>query len=175
MQTLQILLAHTPWWVWLVLAVLVALGIQALRPRRVPLARVLVTPIVFSAWGLTSLVLTARGTPVALLDWAVAAAVGGLLALASFRTAGLGVADGLAHIPGSPVPLLRNLSIFVVKFALAVAIARAPAWHQGLVLADAGVSGLIAGYFLGWMAQFIRFYRRAAPAGLALASRGRAG
>jgi uncharacterized protein DUF6622 len=175
MQTLQIFLSNTPRWVWLVLAVLVALGLQALRPRRVKLARVLITPIVFLTWGLVGLVLTARGTPVALLDWAVAAAAGAALARLTFRTARLAVANGLVRFPGSPVPLLRNLLIFVVKFALAVALARLPDWHGDLVLVDAGVSGVIAGYFLGWMAQFIRFYRRAAPADLGLASRERAG
>jgi hypothetical protein len=175
MQTLQIFLSNTPWWVWPLLALLIGLGVQALRPRRVTPVRVLITPVMFLNWGLIGLVFTARGTPMALLDWAIAAAAGAGLALASFRTAGLAVADGLVHLPGSPAPLLRNLSIFVVKFALAVALARLPEWHADLVLADAGVSGIVAGYFLGWTAQFIRFYRRAVPAALALASRESAG
>jgi hypothetical protein len=173
MQTPQLILANTPWWVWLVLAVLVALGIQALRPRRVTLARALITPVVFSIWGLIGLVLTALGAPAALLAWAVAAAAGA--AVASLRPVRLAVADGLVQLPGSPAPLLRNLLIFAVKFALAVALARLPERHAELVLWDAGVSGALAGYFLGWMVKVIRFYRRAAPAGPGLAARERAG
>ena len=176
MLTLQIILRNVPWWVWLLLAILIVLGLQALRTRRVALARVLVTPIVFLSWGLTSLVLRVSGMPIALLYWAVAAAAGATLARLSFRTTGIVVTGGLVQLPGSPMPLLRNLLIFAVKFALAVALARLPAWHDDLVLADAGVSGLIAGYFVGWLVQFIGFYRRAAPADrAALATRERAG
>jgi hypothetical protein len=93
---------------------------------------------------------------VALLEWAVAAAAGRALTRLTFRTARLAVANGLVQSPGSPVLLLRNLLIVVVKFAFAVALARLPDWHGDLVLAGAGViAGYVAGYFVG-MAQFIR-------------------
>jgi hypothetical protein len=49
------ILLHTPWWVFVVFALLLALGIQALRPRVVSAWRLLVTPGIFIAWGLVSL------------------------------------------------------------------------------------------------------------------------
>jgi hypothetical protein len=171
MQTLLVFLANTPWWVFLLLALLIGLGVQALRPRAVALPRVFITPAIFLSWGLVGLALRSHGAPVPLLAWSVAAAVGAALALTSFRPDGLRLERGRVHFPGSPLPLARNLLIFLVKYALAVAVARSPDLREQLQLWDIGVSGVIAGYFIGWMARFVAFYRRANAAEPALASR----
>jgi hypothetical protein len=162
MQTLRIILVNTPWWVFVLLAVLIGLGAQAIRPRAVALPRVFITPAVFLSWGLVTLALTSRGAPLALLAWGLAAVAGAGLALASFRADRLRLEGSLIHFPGSALPLTRNLLIFSVKFALAVAIARSPDLREQLQLWDIGVSGAIAGYFIGWMARFVAFYRHAA-------------
>jgi hypothetical protein len=175
METLRLVLANTPWWVFLLLALLIGLGVQALRPRAVALSRVFIMPAVFLSWGLISLALTSRGAPLLLLAWSVAAAAGAVLALTSFRAAGLRLERGRVHFPGSALPLTRNLLIFLVKYALAVAIARSPDLREQLQLWDIGVSGVIAGYFIGWMARFVVFYCRASAAEPALASPGGGG
>lgn len=165
MIALAQILAHTPRWVFLVFALLLVLGIQALRPRRVAPARVFATPAVFIAWGLVNLVLTTRATSLAPLAWTVTAAGGFALAYASLPMAGIGAEpDGRVRLPGSIAPLARNMLIFAAKYGLAVAMARHPEAQGRLQLWDIAVSGASAGYFIGWTLRFLIAWRRlAAP------------
>lgn len=66
---------------------------------------------------------------------------------------------GLVTVPGSAFPLVRNLVIFAVKYCLAAAVAIAPARSGGLFPWDVAVSGLAAGYFIGWLSRFAMKYR----------------
>lgn len=174
MPTLLLILTHTPWWVFLLFALLAWLGVQSLRPRTVPLRRVFITPAIFIAWGLVGLVPAARTAPAIMPVWGLAAAAGGALAFFSLRLEGLRADRGrsVVHLPGSAVPLIRNLLIFAAKYGLAVAMARLPEMRGQLVAWDMGVSGIAFGYFLGWTARFLLSWRRAAAADLRLAPRG---
>ncbi|HUA56971.1 MAG TPA: DUF6622 family protein [Candidatus Sulfotelmatobacter sp.] len=163
MAVILAILQHTPWWVWLLLGALTALGLQASRPRRIRVVRALATPLVFVGWGLVSL--AAHLTLGVLAAWLVAAAVGSALGLTTTHLDGMRAdsAQGLVALPGSWLPLARNLAIFAARYVLAVAAARMPAAHDQLVLWDLAVSGLSAGYFIGWLTVFIRRYRRTSP------------
>src|SRR4030088_2692514 len=50
-EQMVVIVQHTPWWVFAVLALLIATGVQALRPRVVPVWRLLIVPAIFIAWG----------------------------------------------------------------------------------------------------------------------------
>lgn len=173
MSALLLILAHTPWWVFLLFALLVGLGVQALQPRRMALRRVFITPAIFIAWGLTGLALAARASPSVIPVWGLAAAAGCALAFFSLRLEGLSVDRGgsTVHLPGSVLPLARNVLIFAAKYVLAAAIARHPEMRDQLLPWDMGVSGAAFGYFLGWTARFLLSYRRAAADDLRLAPR----
>jgi hypothetical protein len=156
-------LTATPWWVYPLLALLVALGLRAARARIASLAQVLITPSVFIAWGIASVALKASGAPLLLLDWLAAAVAGAALALLTSRLDAV-VIDrerGLVRLPGSWLPLLRNLLIFAAKYGIAVAIARRQEASAHLVLWDIAVSGASAGYFLFWLARLAGRYRSA--------------
>lgn len=161
MTALIAIVTHTPPWVLLVLALLVFLGVQALRPRTVPLARVFITPAVFIGWGLFSLAAAAKVAPTVLPAAAIAAVLGVGLALLAVRLEALRAAPGSVTLPGSALPLVRNLTIFIAKFVIAVAMAIRPDWHAALLLADAAVSGAALGYFAGWTLRLLAAYRRA--------------
>jgi hypothetical protein len=154
----------TPLWVWALFAFLVVTGLQALRPRELPLARVLIIPVAFISWGIASLLATREAMPIAVLDWLLAAAVGAALALATVQDGGFRVAAGRARValPGSPLPLLRNLAIFAAKYGLAVAAILYPRAAGQLQLWSIAVSGASAGYFLGWLGRLAASWRRAA-------------
>jgi hypothetical protein len=162
MSTLVInVVSNTPWWAFAVLALLLALGVQALRPRIIPLWRLLVTPGIFIAWGLVSLVLRlGPGSSLYLLDWLVAAGVGAALSWITTRPTAMRIDPGGVAMPGSIVPLIRNLLIFSAKYALTAAAAFDPAHRQDLAFWDIAVSGASAGYFIGWLAHLARLYRR---------------
>jgi hypothetical protein len=160
------ILSGSPWWVYGLLALLVWLGLQAARPRTVSLSRVLIAPAVFIAWGIVSLMLRADFSDA--LVWLGTAACGAAFAGLVTRIDGV-VADrrvGLVRVPGSILPLLRFLAIFIAKYALAVAASIRPDLRDLLAPWDIGVSGLAAGYFVGWLLAFLRAYRRAPDAEL---------
>lgn len=158
-----IILQFTPPWVFGLLALLVVLGCQALRPRTLPVWRLLLLPLVFGTWGLVTLATRSVASPVLLLAWVVAATAGLLVA---WRTARLDriVVDrlhGRVDVPGSALPLIRNLLVFSVKYILTAAIAIVPAHQDSLILWNFGFSGLMAGYFIGWLVRFALKYRMA--------------
>jgi hypothetical protein len=153
---------HTPWWVFAILAYLIWMGAKGLEPRTLPLARVFITPAVFIVWG----VLGAAGrhlppglNAAAWIGGAVLGAVPG--ALTSPRRVELDRSRNLVHFEGSPFPLVRNLIIFCVRYGLGVTAGMSHGDDSGLALVATAVSGLSAGYFLGWTAMFWRSVARA--------------
>jgi hypothetical protein len=169
MPALLAIVSHTPSWVFVVFALLILLGLQALRPRSVGVARVFATPAVFIAWGLVSLILAAQRAPLAPVAWVLTAIAGGSLALLTLRLDGLRVAGpARVHLPGSVLPLLRNVLIFGAKYVIAVLLALHPAARGQLLIWDMAVSGASAGYFIGWTLRFLIAYRRAAAMPLPL-------
>jgi hypothetical protein len=164
MDWLLQILSMTPWWVFLLFAVLLVSGVQALKPRRVDLRRIFITPAVFVAWALVSLGQAASASPFVLPAWLIAALAGVLMALITAQFQGLAADRALrsVNLPRSVLPLARNMIIFFAKYALAVAIATHPQARAELAVWDMAVSGLAAGYFVGWTIRFVLSYRRAA-------------
>jgi len=156
------LVTHTPWWVFAILAYLIWMGVKGFQPRTLPLARVFVTPAVFIVWGVLGA--AGRHLPPGLN---AAAWIGGALlgvipgALTSPRRIELNRSLNLVHVEGGPFPLVRNLTIFCLRYGLAVAMARSSGDDPGLAVIATAVSGLSAGYFLGWTAMFWRTLTRA--------------
>jgi hypothetical protein len=161
------ILQHTPLWAFAVLALLVIFGIQALRARTVSIWRLLIVPAVFIGWGIISIA-TRTSSPILLAEWAAAAAVFGALGWTTTRAERLTFdrTNGLVYLPGSILPLIRNLTIFAAKYSLAVAVAVSPAQRQNIIFWDIAVSGASAGYFLGWLARLALAQRRGTGARL---------
>jgi len=155
------IIQHTPLWAFALLALLVFLGVQALRPRDVPLWRLLLVPAAFIVWGVTSLLGRASAAPLLGVDWLATAAIGIAIGWGMTRLEGVHIdhADARVRVPGSPVPLVRNLAIFLAKYCLTAAMAVAPALQATLSPWDIGISGLSAGYFIGWLVRFALKYR----------------
>jgi hypothetical protein len=162
-QVLGAVLGNTPIWVYALFALLVFMGAQRLRARTLPLRRVFITPAVFIAWGIVSLAIKPNISALLVGDWLAAVALGASVAVLAVRFPDLRVdrEHRRVHLPGSIQPLVRNVVIFVTKYALAVAMAMTPAARDHLAFWDVAVSGLAAGYFLGWVGRLVAAYRRA--------------
>jgi hypothetical protein len=61
--------------------------------------------------------------------------------------------------PGSVVPLVRNITVFVLQYAVAVVTAMKLDSSGEVAMAGQLVSGACAGYFLGWTIALLRSYR----------------
>ncbi len=163
------ILQNSPWWVYVLLGLLIWLGLQALRPRTLPIWRLTIVPTAFIGWGIASMFTQSKITAFLIADWLVAAAMGVVVAWISTRQVDFQVdrAHRLVTFPGSVRPLIRNILIFTVKYAIGVAMAVLPRYHEQLTIFNIGVSGAIAGYFLGWLCRFMLVYRREPEAELA--------
>jgi hypothetical protein len=165
------ILSGTPWWVFALLALLVGLGVQQLKPRVVRLPRIAVVPGVFLAWGLIALSTRAAVMPDVVLAWLIASMLGVGLGWSTTRLDGIRVdrRRGLIYLPDGWTTLVVSLSVFAAKYALAVSAALRPQWHAAIATADVAVSGLSAGYFLARLARLLIWYRHSSQVDLAIA------
>lgn len=158
-------LTHTPLWVFALFAYLVWQGCQSLRTRTVPVWRVLIVPLVFFIWGVARIVTGHASTRSLLWAWAATALLFGSLAFARGpRAMTIDRSNGHVTRTGSVVPLIRNVSIFLLQYG--VAVSAAMKLDDDIVIAMIGrlISSASAGYFAGWAAAFLYRYWRAGRA-----------
>jgi hypothetical protein len=162
------ILQHSPWWVYVLFVVLIWFGLRALRPRIVPIRRLTIVPTVFIGWGITSILTQSKTSVFLIVGWLAAAAVGTIVASISTRRLDVRIdcTRRSVTLPGSARPLLQNILIFAMKYAIGVAMALLPRYFEELTILNIGISGAMAGYFLGWLGRFVLVYRREAVAGL---------
>ncbi len=163
---LLIILQHTPIWVFLLLAYLLYAGYLQTRPREVPLARVLILPLVMLGLSLGGLA-SAFGSALAFACWG-----GGLVIGLSLwqRRGGVSTARYLPQqrrfwLPGSRWPMLVMLLIFCSKYAVAISLARSPALAQqrDFVMTIALLYGLFSSYFAARLLLLLRLTVPARP------------
>jgi hypothetical protein len=158
-------LIHTPIWVFPLFAYLVWLGIKATRPRTVTIWRSLIVPAVFIIWGLSRPLLR-QDYAWPLVIWVAAAAVLLVIGLLTARPLELDHTTGEIKRPGSWMPLIRNVTLFVLQYTVAVIAAVDP--HDATTAAIVGrvISGGTTGYFVGRTIALLRQYFRQRKADL---------
>lgn len=152
---------NTPVWVWAILVTLIVLGANQLRTRVVSRYSVLIAPVAFLFIGLTA---AGRG-PVGFVAWALA-----LLAAAAFTffvwqpTAGARYTPSTDRLslPGSVIPMLLMLAIFLLNYVVNVALAINPALQAELLwrVGPAVILGALSGMFIGRAATLFCMKRR---------------
>jgi hypothetical protein len=170
-QMLGRVLSGTPTWVWGLLVSLVLLGLSQARARTASLARTAILPIamiVLALWGLMS---AFRGSPEfgsVLLTWFGAAALP-LAATASLAPPAGARYEAVSRrfsLPGSWVPLLLILSIFLTKYIVGIELAMQPALARDgqYSLVVSAIYGLFSGIFTGRTVRLWRLASRPASA-----------
>jgi hypothetical protein len=101
-----------------------------------------------------------------LVSWGAAAAVLLLVGLLTARPIELDHTTGEIKRPGSWVPLIRNVTVFALQYAVAVIAAVDP--HDATTAAIVGraISGGTTGYFVGRTIALLRQYFRQRKADL---------
>jgi hypothetical protein len=160
MQIAVRILANTPVWVFALLAYLIWQGCQSLRPITQPIWRMLIVPLVFFLMGMSRLVTAPNNGLEPLLAWFAAALLFASLALYHGpRLLAVDRTNGQVTRPGSATPLVRNLTVFVLQYGVAVATAMKLEPRAAVAIIGHAVSGASAGYFSGWAAALLRRYR----------------
>jgi hypothetical protein len=153
------ILSNTPIWAYALFVYLVWQGIGGLRTRTIALWRALLVPTIFLGMGIWRLALTPNLDWKPLSAWLLAAIVFASLALLRGpRVLAVDKISGTITRPGSYAPLVRNVSIFLIQYALAVAAAMHLDTQGAGALVSRAVSGATAGYFIGWSLALLRIY-----------------
>jgi hypothetical protein len=173
-QMIGPVLANTPLWVGFLLAALLWLGIGMLRRKTVGALRTAITPVAMtglSLWGTISAFSQSEIYGSVLLAWAVVAVA--LAAIVGMTPAPSGTTYNPQHrtfnLPGSWVPLVLILGIFLVKYVVGVEVAMNPALrHDGSYsLTYAVVYGVFSGIFAGRSIRLARLALRSRTAVMA--------
>ena len=114
------MLAHVPTWVFIVFALLVALGIWQSRPRVVSPMAPTVLAVVFPLYSLYGVISSFGAASVALLPWVAGLLLSILAGQRVFGPRNLARIPGstTVRIPGSWMPLALMMGIFLAKFAV---------------------------------------------------------
>ena len=154
------ILKHTPIWVWAILAALIYLGGKQMKTRVVKRYSVLIAPVAFLFVGFMA---AGRG-PVGFAIWAVSLI--SLAAITFFVWRPTGGARYEAngdrlHMPGSVVPMLLMLAIFLLNYVINVVLAINPSYRSELAwqVGPALILGALSGVFIGRAATLFRMNR----------------
>jgi|SRR4051794_12311167 hypothetical protein len=153
-------LVHTPLWVWTLLAYLVWQGIKAMQPRKTPVWRALIVPIVFIVWGISRIGFGHQDSAWPLVAWGGAALVLLPIGVLTSRPFDVDHKTGEIIRAGGAFALIRNLVIFSLQYAVGV-ISTVDASDRALALVvGRAISGATAGYFIGSTIALLVAYQR---------------
>jgi hypothetical protein len=152
--------AKTPLWAWLLLSYLVWQGIKAMQPRTTTIWQALIVPAIFIIWGLSRIVLSRQQTFWLVVAWAAAALVLFSVRVLTRQSFEIDRARGLILRQGSVIPLVRNLVVFFLQYAVAVLASMHADDHAIGALIGRAISGATSGYFIGSAISLLREYRR---------------
>jgi hypothetical protein len=157
METLLNIITGTPWWVYLILAYVLYVGIRALKPRTMSVNRIFIIPLIILALSLWFLIDKFTGFK-DLLIWALFIPIGfgagwGIVQKLKIR------ADHkklLIRIGGNPFILILVLAIFAVKYFFGYWKAVTPDIGPFLHSMELAFSGLFLGLFVGRLFAIIK-------------------
>ena len=168
-QMIGAVLAGTPIWVWFLLAGLAGLGASQLKTRSMSAVRAFITPVAMtglSLWGTISAFSHSAAYGQVLAVWvltavALAAVVGSIAPPAAAR---FNPQDRTFTVPGSWVPLVLIVGIFLVKYMVGVELAMNPglSHDSSYSLTYGAIYGFFSGIFIGRSVRLARLARRSA-------------
>jgi hypothetical protein len=156
------IISHTPTWVFILFAALLALGTSQFKTRTASLKRITIMPVAMLGLALSGVVSAFGKTngSAAVLSWAMGAVVMGLCLFS--RPAPQGTryeaASKLFSLPGSMVPMVLILGIFFTKYVVGASLGFHPelAQNTGFALGVSGLYGVFSGIFAARAAQLWR-------------------
>jgi hypothetical protein len=161
------ILTHTPLWVWAILAALVRLGLLQTRDRQLSPVRLVVLPLIFIALSLSGVLRVATGIPIAIGAWLGGFALVAIAWRRALAVPGARWSDDTqtVHVPGSWLPLVLIVGLFLLKYGVGVTLAIHP--QQGADPVFNGVCEFIYGVFAAMFWFRARSLRAVLPAGAA--------
>jgi hypothetical protein len=161
---LNAIFSHTPLYVWAILAFLVYRGLQTSKTNEVVIVRLCIIPLVMLGLSLFGIQTAFGLAGLAPLIWLVSALAGGTLAwFLSYPTALTAHPErGTVSQPGSWVPMTLMMSVFFMKYAVAVTLVISPALRHDsfFVSTVCELYGAFSGIFMGRLLRCLVLYRQ---------------
>ncbi len=113
------IIGGAPVWVYVLLAILILLGIRRLKTREVPIAVALIPVIAFCVWSILGAhsFSALAGTKIALGAWFGGAVIGAGSAYILAEAQAIRLPAGRVRLPGSWMPLILYMMVFIARFA----------------------------------------------------------
>ncbi len=153
------ILVHTPPWVWILFAYLVWQGIKSMQPRKAPIWRAMIVPIVFIVWGVSRIGFGQHDNQWPLVAWIAAALVLLPLGVLTPRPFDVDHKTGEIIRLGSAFALIRNIVVFTLQYTVSVISAINVDDRALAIVVGRAISGATAGYFFGSMIALLIAYR----------------
>ncbi|MEO5606953.1 MAG: DUF6622 family protein [Polaromonas sp.] len=171
------IIIRAPHWVWGLLLGLLALGMSQMFTRTVSLRRITLLPLAMVALSLYGTVSALGSAPQVLLSWLAACSLAAWFVLQRPLPAGtrFDAATRRFTLPGSAVPLMLIMAIFMTKYGVGVQLVMAPELaHDGtFTLIFGALYGAFSGVFAARGARLWRLalqHERTALAGVSSAA-----
>lgn len=127
MSAIVNIIGQTPVWVFPLIVVVLWLGSINLRERNVPLRSLFVFPVVMLVMSIGNSIGTSAGPWMALADWLCSAVIGAFVGWQlTQRPRAIEPKSGRVILPGSAVPLIVCIAIFVLRYAFGYLYGRYP-------------------------------------------------
>lgn len=159
-ETIWQILIHTPWWVYLLFAYLIFIGVKASKTRAVPFLKLLVAPVIFTWMSVDTLTGDVGLSGYAVSIWVITILLGTFLGWLQLYW--MKVQTDRQHLlvkmPGSWITLILVLVIFFSKYYFGYSSAVDPALlHNGVyVFFMLAISGVCTGLFIGRVVRIIQ-------------------
>ncbi|MCT4388143.1 DUF6622 family protein [Leuconostoc pseudomesenteroides] len=142
---------NTPFWVWVVLLILVKRGTALMHDGPSSLGKSVIMPLIFIVWGLNTVVTKFADPDVILGFYIVSLLPGFLLSYLLYMNRKFYVENGQLVQAGSKLPITIMLSNFFVKYFLNVLTAMHPALYNQMQfnIFYGIISGFTVGLFFG--------------------------
>ncbi len=158
---MQDILNNTPWWVYVLFFILIPIGLRSTKSRTLSFHRLLLLPGVFTLWNIGWLVERTHEEFFLFGYWVIGVVIGSGLGWLSVRYWHV-QADRkrkMVTLPGSWSSLILILLVFATRYAFIYQYEVHPDKAADLFTADAAVSGVITGMFIGRSIELYRKYR----------------
>ena len=160
METLWQILINTPWWVYLLFAYLVLIGIKCSKTNITPMGKLFAIPVIFTVLSIDTLVSQVGVSTYSVSVWAIAILVGcGLGWYQIYRLAiEADKKNKLIKVPGTWSTLIIIMIIFFSKYYFGYETAAHPEvlHHKGFVFVMLGLSGVFTGLFIGRVVRYMQ-------------------
>jgi hypothetical protein len=171
MKTASIIIAHTPVYVWLILALLIFLGVRRLKPRRTHLALAALAPFGFFTWSVLAagLLFIGGANVTAVIAWAAAFLTGALSGPIRTVPKPTHIRGWTFQYAATVLPLTLYMLLWATRYGLGIWAGFVPAMADTLGLVGLALSALTAGRtladFLPPLATALRVRKAEAAAG----------